>query len=225
MEQEKMVNETAPVEKKKKFKKEKFNYFNTLVTMSEYAWEEAKLLHDSLSAYNPDTLDELRAKMHQLEHACDMVKHTMTTALIKDFLPPIDREDLFTLSHITDNLTDTVESIVTFFYMADIRALRDDTADFTALMVECCENVVKMMQEFHNFKKPEELHKYIILLNDLEEKGDRLYEQSVRRLSQEKGTGDREVIEWRDVYRNFENCFDAAESIADNIESIVMKNS
>ncbi len=208
-----------------KLKKEKFNYFDTLVQMSQYALDEAKLLHASLSDYDPDKLDELRKKMHELEHACDIVKHSLTTALIKDFLPPVDREDLFTLSHITDNLTDTVESIVTFFYMADIRVLREDTSAFTALMVECCENTVKMMEEFHNFKKPAELQKYIILLNDLEEQGDRLYEESVRRLSQEEGAAVREVIEWRDVYRNFENCFDAAESIADNIESIVLKNS
>jgi predicted phosphate transport protein (TIGR00153 family) len=208
-----------------KLKKEKFNYFDTLVQMSNYALEEAKLLHESLSNYDPEQLDDLRKKMHELEHACDCVKHALTTALIKDFLPPIDREDLFTLSHITDNLTDTVESIVTFFYMADIRTLRDDTAEFTALMVACCENTVKMLQEFHNFKKPTELQKYIILLNDLEEQGDRLYEESVRRLSREEGASPREVIEWRDVYRNFENCFDAAESIADNIESIVLKNS
>ncbi len=207
-----------------KLKKEKFNYFDTLVAMSKYALQEAVLLHDSLCNFDPEQLDDLRKKMHELEHACDGVKHELTTALIKDFLPPIDREDLFTLSHITDNLTDTVESIVTFFYMADIQKLRDDTAEFTALVVECCDNVVKMLEEFHNFKKPAELQKYIILLNDLEEKGDRLYEDSVRRLSREAETT-REVIEWRDVYRNFENCFDAAESIADNVESIVMKNS
>ena len=60
-------------------------------------------------------------------------------------------------------------------------------------------------------------------LNDLEEKGDRLYVEAVRKLSRE-AESTREVIEWRDVYRNFENCYDAAESIADNIESAVMKN-
>ena len=68
------------------------------------------------------------------------------------------------------------------------------------------------------------LKELIIVLNDLEERGDKLYTEAVRRLSREAETT-REVIEWRDVYRNFENCFDAAESIADNIESVVMKNS
>ncbi|MBQ4587381.1 MAG: DUF47 family protein, partial [Clostridia bacterium] len=63
-----------------------------------------------------------------------------------------------------------------------------------------------------------------VKLNDLEEHGDRLYIQAVRKLSTED-ISTRDVIEWRDVYRNFENCFDAAETVADNIESATMKNS
>ena len=82
---------------------------------------------------------------------------------------------------------------------------------------------MRLLKEFRNFKKSEKLREIIILLNDLEEKGDRLYVEAVRRLSQEAQTT-RELIEWRDVYKNFEECFDAAESIADNVESVVMKN-
>ena len=135
-----------------------------------------------------------------------------------------DREDLFRLSHVTDNLTDSVESVVAFLYMADIKKLRPDACEFADLIIECCENTVKLLGEFKNFKKSEKLKELIIVLNDLEERGDKLYTEAVRRLSREAETT-REVIEWRDVYRNFENCFDAAESIADNIESVVMKNS
>jgi uncharacterized protein Yka (UPF0111/DUF47 family) len=47
---------------------------------------------------------------------------------------------------------------------------------------------------------------------------------AVRKLSSTAKTT-REIIEWRDVYSNFEKCFDAAESIADNVESVVLKNS
>lgn len=210
-------------EKKMKAKKKNFDYFEALAAMSVFAMKEAKLLKEIVRDYKPEEIEKLRDEMHVLEHQCDEVKHEMTTALVKEFLPPIDREDLFCLSHVTDNLTDCVESVVVFLYMADVRTLRDDTMEFVDLIIECCENVEKALLEFKNFKKSEELKKYLILLNDLEEKGDKLYEKAVRRLSQEAKTT-REVIEWRDVYRNFERCFDAAESIADNIESAVMKN-
>ena len=173
-----------------KTKKKSFDYFEALVNMSLYALEEAKLLKDILSDFKPEALEEQRARMHELEHRCDMEKHDMTTALVKEFLPPIER---------------------------------DDTTPFVDLIIECCENVVRLLKEFKNFKKSDKLKGFVITLNDLEEKGDRLYVEAVRKLSRE-AESTREVIEWRDVYRNFENCYDAAESIADNIESAVMKN-
>ena len=206
-----------------KTKKKNFDYFESLVNMSLYALEEANLLKALLSDFHPENLHEQRIQMHTLEHKCDMEKHDLTTAPVKEFLPPIDRDDLFKLSHVADNLTDSVESTLAFLYMADVQTLRSDTGAFADLIIECCENVVVLLKEFPNFKKSEKLREIIIKLNDLEEQGDRLYEQAVRRLAKD-AQSTREVIEWRDIYRNFENCFDAAESIADNVESVMMKN-
>lgn len=200
-----------------------FDYFAALVRMGEYALEEAKLLREIAGAYDPDALEENHRRMHALEHACDGEKHLLTTALVRDFLPPIDRDDLFRLSHVTDNLTDSVESVTAFFYMADIRTLRADTTEFVDLIISMCQSAVDMLREFRNFKKSAKLKEYIITLNDQEEQGDRLYAAAMRRLSQSDADA-RTVSEWRSVYRNFENCCDAAESLADNIESVVMKN-
>ncbi len=223
------INKNEQVEQKSKkftfkFKKKGFDYFGCLSKMAEFALEEAKLLKEILSSYNPDTLGERKDKIHALEHECDLEKHKMTSSLIKDFLPPIDREDLFSLAHVVDNLTDSVESVVVFFYMANITKLREDAGIFADLIIESCEKVVEMFSDFANFKKSEKVKECIVKLNDLEEDGDKLYMNAVRSLSVEsKDT--REVIEWRDVYRNFEKCLDCAEGIADHVEAIVMKNS
>ncbi len=206
-----------------KEKKKKFDYFAGLVNMSQFALKEAILLKDTFDNFNAVDMDATRVAMHELEHSCDIIKHGFAAALVKEFLPPIDREDLVLLSHVTDDLTDRIESVLIFFYMANITFLRDDTLDFANLIIECCETVVKLLEEFKNFKKPEKLKEYIIKINDLEERGDKLYINAVRRLSvSEEAT--RTVIEWRDVYRGFETCCDAAEKIADTIESVIMKN-
>ncbi len=206
-----------------KTKKKNFDYFATLAEMSDFALQEAELLQAILSDFHPERLEEQRRQMHELEHKCDTVKHDMTTALVHEFLPPVDREDLFRLSHVTDNLTDNLDAVVAFLYMADIQSIRPDVNDFTALTIACCTNAVEMMREFRNFKKSSRLKELIIALNDLEEQGDKLYTEAVRRLSRD-AQSTRELIEWRDLYRKFENCFDAAESMADNVESVVMKN-
>ncbi len=206
-----------------KFKKKGFDYFATLVKMSEYALEEAQFLKTIFTDYNPELLKENHLKMHELEHACDEEKHCLTQALVKEFLPPIERDDLFKLSHLTDNITDGVEGIPTYFYMTDIKTLRPDTNEFVDLMIECCQLVVNMLKEFGNFKKSSTLRDYIIKLNDKEEQGDRLYETAMRNLS-ETSTDARELVEWRAIYKRFEDFYDSAESLADNIEMVVMKN-
>lgn len=206
-----------------KEKKKGFDYFNSLVNMANFALEEAKYLKTIFENFIPQDIEKHYLHMHDLEHQCDMEKHDLTTALVKEFLPPIDRDDLFRLSHITDNIADSVENIVAFFFMANVQTLRADTMDFINVIIECCENVVLMLKEFRNFKKPAKLQEYVIILNDMEEKGDRLYSQAMRRLSSED-INVRELIEWRDIYKIFESCLDAAESLADNIESVIMKN-
>ncbi len=200
-----------------------FNYFECLTNMAEFALQEAQLLKLTMSSFDVETLQKNKVEMHKLEHGCDMLKHAMTSALIKEFLPPIEREDLFTLSHVVDELTDKVESVLIFFYMANITKLRADAMSFVDLIIECCQNVVSVTKEFANFKKSATLKDLIIKINDLEEQGDRIYMEAVRNLScSDEDT--RTIIEWRDVYRNFESCFDAAEKIADTIQSAMMKN-
>lgn len=205
-------------------KNKNFDYFASLVKMSAFALEEARILKKICAEFDPEKLEENKEEMHALEHACDMEKHEFTKALVREFLPPVERDDLFRLAHITDDLVDCVEGVVVFFYMADIREMREDVGVFADLVIECCEKASVLLEEFRNFKKsPEKLKQAIIALNDLEERGDKLYMYAVRKLSS-SAKSTREVIEWRDVYRIFEKCYDAAESIADNVESVILKN-
>lgn len=205
-------------------KNKNFDYFASLVKMSSFALEEARCLKKICTEFNPEKLEENKDSMHALEHACDMEKHEFAKALVREFLPPVERDDLFRLAHITDDLVDCVEGVVVFFYMADIREMREDVVVFADLVIACCEKASVLLEEFRNFKKsPEKLKQAIIALNDLEEQGDKLYMDAVRKLSS-SAKSTREVIEWRDVYRIFEKCYDAAESIADNVESVILKN-
>lgn len=202
----------------------KYDYFQALVNMSELALEEAKVLKEMFSDFDCEKITAYRDRIHKYEHECDNVKHELTTALAREFLPPIERDDLFKLSHVTDDLADCMDGVAMFLYMAAIKTVRPDSINFVDLIIESCENVVLLLTEFRNFKKSDKLKSLVIELNDIEERGDRLYTEAVRKLSLE-APSTLEVIEWRDVYRNFEKCFDAAESIADNIEMILLKNS
>ena len=80
------------------------------------------------------------------------------------------------------------------------------------------------MTDFVDFKKSKELHRLIIEINALEEEGDKLFIDSMRRLHIEV-KDPLEVIAWREIYIYLEKCCDACEHVADAVESVIMKNS
>lgn len=204
--------------------KKKFDYFASLCRMAEFAAEEARLLGRFAKNFAYEKTAELRAATHTTERRCDEEKHAFSAALLREFLPPVDREDLLTLARAADDLADDVDGVAAFLYMADIKALRADAADFTDLISEACEKAAEMLNELKNLNKPARLNELIAEVNEIEKRGDVLYERAVRALSVESRST-REVIEWRDIYKKFERCFNAAEALADAAETAVLKNS
>ena len=63
----------------------------------------------------------------------------------------------------------------------------------------------------------------MLLLNSLEELGDRQYELAMKNLF-ENETNAIEVIKWEKIYEAIENSFDACENVAESVEEVLMKN-
>lgn len=204
--------------------KKKFDYFASLTQMAEYAAEEARMFENFVKNFDDQNLETLRRNSHAVERRCDEEKHAFITALAREFLPPIEREDLFALARAADDLADDTDGVAAFLYMADVKALRADTPEFAELIVEACEKSAELLKELKNIGKPARLFGFIAEVNDIESRGDKLYETAVRTLSKESRST-REVIEWRDIYEKFEKCFNAAEALAAAAEAAAIKNS
>ena len=91
-------------------KKEEYNYFNEFVNNSKYIVESAEILKETVANYSQEMLEENITKVHKLENEADQALHKMRNYLIKDFLPPIDREDrvLTSLVYFTSSSTRSV---------------------------------------------------------------------------------------------------------------------
>ncbi len=204
--------------------KNKIDYFKVFSNMTGHSLRAAKLLNEIILNYNEETLVKKIAEMHEIEHAADNEKHNMMENLVKEFLPPIEREDINEMCHLLDSVTDDIEDVLLKLYTYNVKKLRSEALDFTVIIIRCCEKLVEAIEEFANFKKSDKLKDYIIEINKLEEEGDKLYTKAVRRLF--TSTDDPiELIIWRETFHRFEECCDSFESVADLIEAVVMKNS
>ena len=86
--------------------------FDEFVKNSRYIVESAEILKETLKSYSREKLIKSIAKVHTLENEADQTLHKMRSYLIKDFLPPIDREDIVAISHKIDDLVDAIDEIV-----------------------------------------------------------------------------------------------------------------
>ncbi|MSA03630.1 DUF47 family protein [Lactonifactor sp. BIOML-A3] len=200
------------------------NYFNMFIENVTYACKAAALLQKCFDNFNPEHLPRQMEAMHQIEHTADLAKHTMMKHLHREFLPPIDREDIMELSETIDDVTDCIEDVMLRLYMFHITSLREDAASFADLILSCCEAMLDMMEEFSVFHKSKVIGSKIIEINRLEENGDRLYMEAMHRLYINP-TSSIEAFTWTSLYDCLEKCCDRCERVADVVERVILKNS
>ena len=207
-----------------KKKKEEYNYFDEYIKGAEIALESSKMLKLAIENYDLNKLEEEITKVHKLENDADKLIHDMRNYLIKDFLPPIDREDIVLIGHRLDDIEDCIDEILINFNILNISSVRADAVEFTELLIECAKSVKDALENFENFKKGELVKEKAIAINVLEEKADKMFEKAMKKLYKEE-TNPLEIIKWTTIYNCLENTTDACERVGDCLEDIVMKNS
>lgn len=204
--------------------KKGFNYFEAFVDLSKYSLSSAEILHKTLAEFKASELSRKVKEMHEIEHSADLAKHELMNHLVKEFLPPIEREDIITLSQEIDDVTDSVEDVLLFMNMFNVKTIRPEVLKFSELISTICKSMFEALIEFQNFKSSKTLHNKIIEINRLEEEGDSLYMDMMSNLYA-SSKDPVELMVWTEILHRFEKCCDNCEDVADSIEQIVMKNS
>ncbi len=204
-------------------KADKF-YFENFIAASECSKKAAVCLADYLKNYDANEIGAYLVRIHEIEHDGDTKRHTMSAALAKAFVTPVDREDLALISGNIDHVTDVIEEVVQRLYVDRIKTILPEAKIFADKIVECCTLMTEMLCELENFKKPAKLHEMIIELSNKEEECDDLYLKSILAIY-DHCTDPLEIIFWREIYEHLEKCADACEHVGDVVETVVMKNS
>lgn len=199
-------------------------YFDSFVEMVDYSCQAAEYLKEIINDYDPERINDDIKKMHDIEHAGDIVRHGMTKNLAKEFITPIEREDIMEMADAIDTVTDKIEDVALRLYMFNIQEIREDAKKNVEVIVKCTDALRDALKEFHNFRKSKTIHEKIVEINRLEEEADLLYISAVRNLFTEVTDG---VVatSWDALYHYMEDVCDACEDASDVIESVIMKNS
>ena len=205
-------------------KKRNENYFATFVALVQYSCDAAILLNEIVNDFHANELEAKMEQMHEIEHAGDEGRHTMMKRLAREFITPIEREDIVSLADAIDNVTDTIEDVLLRIYMFNFTELHEDVIKMTVIIVKCCEALKEAVVEFANFRKSKRLHQFIIEINRLEEEADDLFVKATRDLFVHEKDPIL-IIARRETLDYLERCCDSCEEVSEVIESVMMKNS
>lgn len=204
-------------------KKSDSYYFQNFIECVQCGCQAAKMLEDNLMNFDAGILEDKLDRLHEIEHNADKKKHEMMGVLVKAFITPIEREDIILLSQSIDEVTDKIEDVLIRIYINNIHSIKPEAVEFSKIIIRCCNALKEIMEEFVDFQRSRTLHGLIVEINALEEEGDRMFIQSMRRLHTEE-KDPIEIIAWREIYVYLEKCCDACEHVADIVESVIMKN-
>ena len=205
-------------------KKEKDYYFNAFNFFTDSIVKSANILKDIIENFDTDKLNSDIECVHKLENEADVKLHEIKSYLIKDFLPPIDREDIALIANKLDDIEDGIDEILINMKILNITNIKKEVIDQVEILVLCCNAVKETILELKNFKNTELINKKIIQINSFEEQGDKVY-QSLMTSLYENEKDSIELIKWTNIYNCLEETIDACEDLGDDVQDVIMKNS
>lgn len=195
------------------------HYFVMFSQMAERIEEASGVLIEMMSDPNAD-FPAYTKRIKEIEHRCDQITHEITTKLNKSFITPFDREDIYTLSVALDDICDYIDAGARAIVMFDIREFNDHSRSLARIIRDLG---VQMKGAVALLSKPNGINQYFVEIHRLENEADDVYFRAMGELF--KGAVDPlTVIKWKELYEILENATDRAESVANIIESIVLKH-
>lgn len=204
--------------------KKKNNYFyDSFTNLMDYAIKTMSILTKGLEDFENVNLLELKNNVHTVEHEADILKHEYEEKLAKEFITPIDREDIFVLY---DNIDDLIDSIDEVSYKLYLRNYTELPKNLNIMIDKSFEAIKSLKDIFVNFRDIDKKSIMDPLINKvivIEEEMDKIYEENVHDLYVESSDYDKNRF-FEKVYSYFEYITDKCRDVCKTILIIMYKN-
>jgi uncharacterized protein len=178
----------------------------------------ADLLDQMLRNY-PESRERARDIL-VCEHEGDRITHDIIRRLNHTFVTPIEREDVIQLASGLDDIVDLAEEVADYLGLYKIEAPMEQAQRLAHILLQCTRQIEEAMPRLRNFS---DISVFTVEIHRLENDGDRVTREAVAALF-EGGIDPMVVLRWKDIYERLEAAIDACETIANTLESIVIKN-
>lgn len=163
-------------------------------------------------------------RLVEVEHDGDQITHELYKKINTSFITPFDREDIYRLGSLLDDVMDHLEGVGSLLYLYGLTrlpALPREMHDLVDVLSQQAKLTADAMPRLRSMK---DLDDYWIECNRLENEGDRAYRMLLVRLF--SGEYDAlTVLKMKEVADELEAACDAFEHVANTVETITVKES
>lgn len=204
--------------------KKKNNYFyDSFTNLMDYALEAMSILTKGLEDFQNINLLEFKNNVHKVEHEADVLKHEYEEKLAKEFITPIDREDIFVLYDNIDDLIDSIDEVSYKLYLRNYTLLPNNLNIMIEKSYEAIKSLKEIFVNFRNIDKKSIMDPLINKVIVIEEEMDKIYEENVHDLYVESNDYDKNRT-FEKVYSYFEYITDKCRDVCKTILIIMYKN-
>lgn len=164
----------------------------------------------------------LLERLEIAEHANDDLTHTIFTDLARNFITPIDREDIHYLATTLDDVADFILASAKNLELFGINEPDETCRELARLVNEGCLIVQIAVQELRRMHKVGNHTEFVVRINSIENEADEVFDRATQRLfAHEKDPI--QLIKMRDTYATLELATDKCEDVGNVLESIMLK--
>jgi len=160
------------------------------------------------------------ARIRDIEHEGDELTHRIMATLNTTFVTPFDREDIYRLATVLDDILDAAEAVADLLVLHRIEEPLPELRQQADVLVRSTQAISQAVARLRSLNG---LNGYLIEINRLENEGDRIYRKTIARLYSGEFRA-MEVLKWKDILDQMETAIDGCEDIANVIESITLKH-
>jgi predicted phosphate transport protein (TIGR00153 family) len=197
---------------------QKRQFFSLFTQASANARDIARVLVDLLDDW-PESREKLR-DIRELEHEGDRLTHEVINLLNRTFVTPFDRDDMYRLASVIDDVCDHIDEAADNIDAYEVRNVPEKARQQAEVIHRAASRLHEAVERLEGFK---DSSRQLAALRELEEEGDRLSREAIVELFR-SGADPLTIIRWKDIHEQLEEAVDACENAADVLEAILVKN-
>lgn len=166
-----------------------------------------------------DPTPEKEKRVEELEIEADDLRRTLILELNQAFITPIDREDIFALSRVIDDMIDYAKSTV-----EEMLLFKVTPNDFIIKMTGALYNAsreINMAVGLLGSRRPQDASENLIRAKKAENFVEHRYREALAELFNSNDVVD--IMKKREIYRHLSNSADRGDEAADIIGDIIVK--